>query len=125
MSSCRVRTSNGYVGRWSLDTDLVDNCPVGMSYSWPIEQAEQIAARFDGQVEYPSIRRPSCAHRRWSVYWRGTCLALFDRHDTCEDWLDSIGGPESTVRPTRSEVVVVSPEGFIIEQPDNENWILA
>lgn len=71
-----------------------------------------------------TLHRPKCAHRRWSVYYRGTFLALFNRHDECEDWLDVIGGPESTVRPTRHDVVVVSPEGFIIEQPDDENWEL-
>jgi hypothetical protein len=45
-----VRTSRGYVGRWNLDSDLVDSCPKGFAYSWDRAEAEQLAERFGGEV---------------------------------------------------------------------------
>lgn len=49
-----IRTPNGYVGRWSLDEDLRDDCPKGFCYSWPKDEADKIAAAFAGATVEPA-----------------------------------------------------------------------
>lgn len=50
-----VKTTNGYVGRWSVNDALSDNCPKARAYTYDTkEKADEVAAfyaSFGGAVE--------------------------------------------------------------------------
>lgn len=47
----RIRTADGYVGRWTHDGPLVGTMPAGMAYAWTFDEAERLRDGFSGQVE--------------------------------------------------------------------------